>query len=67
MMNSQDYVNEDTNRSQPQQGVNKLIMALIKSLGKSQQLYDWLRAIETNRQFCVNNQEALYRLTNQIT
>jgi len=59
MVNSQEYVNEDTGRQQPQQGINELVLALMTSLNGSQQLAGWLSTIEKNRQFWLDNQEEL--------
>lgn len=63
MVNSQEYVDEDSNRRQPQQGINELVLAMIKSMRKTHQLSGWLRTIEQNRQFWLDNQEELYKLT----
>jgi hypothetical protein len=63
MVNSQEYVDEDTNRRQPQQGINELVLALTKSFSETYHLDGWLRTIEQNRQFWLDKQEELYRLT----
>jgi predicted GTPase len=63
MVNSQEYVIEATNRQQPQQGINELVLALTKSLSGIHHLSGWLRTIEKNRQFWFDNQEELYKLT----
>ena len=63
MINSQEYLDEDTNRRQPPQGVNELVLALTKSFSETHQLGPWLRTIEQNRQFWLDKQEELYQLT----
>jgi predicted ATPase len=63
MVNSQEYINEDTNRRQSEQGINELVLALTKSFSRTHQLGDWLRTIEKNRQFWLDKQEELYKLT----
>ncbi|CAF2694100.1 unnamed protein product [Rotaria sp. Silwood2] len=62
MVNSREYVDEDTNRRQPQQGINELVMALTKSFSRTRQLGGWLRAIEKNTQFWLEKQEEIFRL-----
>ncbi len=63
MINSQEYIDEDTNRRQPQQGINELVFAVTKSLSETHLLAGWLRTIERNRQFWFDKQEELYKLT----
>jgi GTPase Era involved in 16S rRNA processing len=63
MVNSQEYLDEDTNRQHPQQGINELVFAVTKSLSETHQLAGWLKTIEQNRQFWFEKQEELYRLT----
>ncbi len=63
VINSQEYIDEDTNRRQSQQGINELVFAVTKSLSETHQLADWLRTIEQNRQFWFEKQEELYKLT----
>jgi hypothetical protein len=62
MINSQEYIDEDTNRRQSQQGINELVFAVTKSLSETHQLADWLRTIEQNRQFWFEKQEEIYKL-----
>lgn len=63
MINSQEYVDEDTNQRKPPQGVNELVLALIKSLNGTNQLGAWLQTIEQNQKFWLEKQEEIYRLT----
>ncbi|CAF0869592.1 unnamed protein product [Rotaria sp. Silwood1] len=63
MVNSREFVDEDTNRRHPQHGVNELVMALTKSFSRTRQLDEWLRTIEKNTQFWLEKQEEIFRLT----
>ncbi|CAF0968076.1 unnamed protein product [Rotaria sordida] len=63
MVNSREYVDEDTNRRQSQQGINELVMALTKSFSRTHQLDGWLRTIEKNTLFWLEKQEEIFRLT----
>jgi hypothetical protein len=67
IVNSQEYVNEDIGRRQPQKGVNELILGVTKSLSSNPQLHGWLRTIEKNRKFWMDKQRELYRLAQPTT
>lgn len=66
MVNSQEFVDEDTNRRQPQHGINELVMALTKSFSRTQQLSSWLQTIENNRLFWLSQQKELYKLIENL-
>jgi hypothetical protein len=61
MVNSQEYIGDDSSRPQPQQGVNELILALTKSL-VGEQPDGWLRIVHENQKFWLDKQQELCRL-----
>ena len=63
MINSQEYIDEDAHQRKPPHGINELVIAIIKSLSGTHQLGAWLQTIEQNRQFWLEKQEELYKLT----
>ena len=63
MVNSQEYLDEDTNRPRPQQGINEIVFAVTKSFSETHQLAGWLRTIKQNQQFWIEKQKELYELT----
>ena len=63
MVNSQEFIDEDTNQRKSPQGINELVLGLIESFSETHQLSAWLRTIEQNQQFWLDKQEELYKLT----